>query len=113
VRRTAKHDKHPERGQLRLATGAIVHLNVSKDALYRACLLADRFIRTAEAIGWTLTEPPPPERPAAQPAHRTPLAVETAGEPVYAQLLVDGEPISFLIEERYREEVRVPRRRPT
>src|SRR6266702_8626029 len=37
VRRTAKHDKHPERGHLRLAagerTGAIVQLNVSKDAL--------------------------------------------------------------------------------
>jgi hypothetical protein len=28
--------------------------------------------------------------------------------PTYVQLLVDGEPISFLIEERYRDEPRVP-----
>jgi len=111
VGRTAKHHKHPDRAQLRFAagerTGAIVQTNVSKDALDRALLLANRFIRTAEAIGWSLTEPPPPERPTTQHSHESPT-VETATAPAYVQLLVDGEPMSFLIEERSREEPRVP-----
>jgi hypothetical protein len=112
VRRTAKHHKHPDRARLPFTAaeriGLIINLNVGKYALTRALLLADRFIQTAEAIGWPLTDPPPPGPPSAhrerweQPAAKPTLAPPTA------RLLVDGEPISFLIEERYREESREP-----
>jgi hypothetical protein len=111
VRRTAKHLKYPDRARLRFAaaerSGAIVQINVSKDALHRALLLADQLIRTAEAIGWPLTESPPPEQPTTH-THNEPATVEPPTAPSYVQLLVDGEPMSFLIEERYREEPRSP-----
>jgi hypothetical protein len=67
VRRTAKHEKYPGRAQLPRApaerSGRIIDLSVSKDTLPRALLLADRLIRTAEAIAWTLSDPPAAEPP--------------------------------------------------
>ncbi len=65
VGRTAKHHKLPHRGSIPLTAaqrvGSIIQIDVSKDCLERALLLADRLIRTAEAIGWPLTDSPPPE----------------------------------------------------
>ncbi len=65
VGRTAKQHKCLGRGAIALAanerTGPIVDLDLSKDTLARALLLADRFIRRASAIGWPLTDPAPPE----------------------------------------------------
>jgi hypothetical protein len=112
VRRTAKHEKHPDRARLLFATvertGPIVNLSVSKDTLTRALLLVDRFIQTAEAIGWPLTDPPPPEPPSQHRQRWEPPAPKAIPTPPIARLLVDGEPISFLIEERYREQPREP-----
>jgi hypothetical protein len=112
VRRTAKHEKHPDRARLPFTAGErkgpIVNLNVSKDTLTRALLLADRFIKTAEAIGWPLTDPEPPKPPSPY-EYRPAVPLEDATPPPqYARLLVDGEPIAFLIEERWRQEPRVP-----
>jgi F0F1-type ATP synthase epsilon subunit len=116
VRRTAKHEKLPGRAELPLTAaerpGLIVHLHVSKDTLPRALLLADRFIKTAEAVGWPLTDPAPPDPSAQhqgweQQGSPQPAPDSTRTAPT-ARLLVDGEPIGFLIEERYREEAREP-----
>jgi hypothetical protein len=112
VRRTAKHGNHPDRARLPFTaaerTGPIVNLNVSKGASTRALLLADRFIQAAAAIGWPLTDPPPPEPPSEHRQRWEQPVPEPPPTPRIARLLVDGEPISFLIEERYREEPRIP-----
>jgi F0F1-type ATP synthase epsilon subunit len=112
VRRTAKHKKHPDHAPLQFTpaerSGPIINLNVSKDTLTRALLLADRIVRTAEAMGWQLTDPAPPEPPTAHRQGLEQSVPDPTPTPPIARLLVDGEPITFLIEERYREEPREP-----
>jgi len=112
VHRTAKYEKMPGRSALRLATeerdGLQIEINVSKDALPRALLLADRLIQTAEAVGWTLTDPEPPKPPSPNEYRPAVQVDEETPSPQYARLLVEGEPIAFLIEERCREEPREP-----
>jgi hypothetical protein len=113
VKRTALHAKLPGRMDLKFARGeregGIIDLDVTKDSLPRALLLADRLARTAEGLGWTLQDPPLKEPEPEPPRHRwDPPAPPPKPAPLIAHLLVEGEPIDFRIEERMREEPRVP-----
>jgi hypothetical protein len=114
VKRTALHAKLPRRKDLKLARGeregGIIDLDVTAKTLPRALLLADLLVRTAEGLGWALQDPPPPKPEPEQPRHRwdPPPAPPSKPAPLIAHLLVDGEPIDFRIEERMREEPRVP-----
>ncbi len=72
--------------------------------LDRALLLADRLIRTAEALGWPLQDPPPPEPKKPDPrwfAWEPPVPTPRP-TPVLARLVVDGVEVEFRIEERKR-----------
>jgi hypothetical protein len=112
VRRTAHHRKHPERRSLKFGPsereGGIIDIDVTEDTLPRALLLADLLVRTAEGLGWTLEDPPPPEASEPQRNRWDPPAPPPKPAPLIAHLLVEGEPISVRIEERMREEPRVP-----
>jgi hypothetical protein len=112
VRRTAQHKKHPDRRLLQFARGeregVIVDLQVTDAALNRALLLADRLIRAAGGLGWQLGSPPPPDEPEPHRSRWDPRAPPPKPAPPIARLLVEGEPINFRIEERMREEPRVP-----
>jgi hypothetical protein len=64
----------------------------------------------AEALGWHLTDPAPP-KPSAQrqvweQRDSPQSAAESSPTAPIGRLLVDGEPIGFLIEERYSEAAR-------
>ena len=58
VRRTALHEKLPDRKGLKFERGeklgGIIDLSVTQGALPRALLLADLFVRTAAGLGWPL-----------------------------------------------------------
>jgi hypothetical protein len=112
VRRTAQHKKHPDRRSLQFARGeregVIVDLQVTDAALNRALLLANQLVRTAEGLGWQLGSPPPPDEPEPHRTRWDPPAPPPKPAPPIARLLVEGEPIDFRIEERMREEPRVP-----
>ena len=112
VRRTAKHHKHADGSAVRLAAaereGLLIDIHVSKDSLSRALLLADRFIKTAEAIGWAITDPEPRQQSSRDEYRSSSTEKEAPPPPPLARLLVEGEPIEFLIEERWRHEPRVP-----
>jgi hypothetical protein len=108
VRRTARHERHPQRAWLPFArserSGPIVNLSVTAAALDRALLFADRMIRTAAALGSPLQDPPPvPPKKPDPPRFRweTPAPMPKPG-PVMARLLVDGVEVEFRIEERMR-----------
>jgi hypothetical protein len=111
VRRTAQHKRYPDRRSLKFvrgeSEGGIIDLDVTADALQRALLLADLLLRTAEGLGWPLQDPPPPEEPEPHRNRWDPPAPPPKPAPLIAHLLVEGEPISFRIEERMREEPRV------
>ena len=113
VRRTAKHHKHPDRAMLPFATservGSLVDIDVTPVTLDRALHLADRLIRTAEALGWPIEIPAPSKDPEQPPRSRFQNA-EPAPKPAppLARILVDDEPIAFRIEERYRTDPRTP-----
>jgi len=108
VRRTARHEKHPERASLPFArgerSGPIVNIDVTATLLDRALLLADRLIRTADALGWSLQDPSPPEPKKPEPRRFDwePAVPTPKPTPVLARLLVDGVEIEFRIEERKR-----------
>jgi hypothetical protein len=112
VQRTALHDKYPRHKDLkserRDRSGGLIDIDVTADALERALLLADLLVRTAEGLGWTLQDPPRPEEPEPQRNRWDPPAPPPKPAPLIAHLLVEGEPIDFRIEERLREEPRVP-----
>ena len=114
VRRTALHEKYSGRKDLKFErgekTGGIVDLDVTEGTLQRALLLADLLVRTAEGLGWTLEDPPPPEEPEPHRNRWDPPAPPPKPAPLIAHLLVEGEPISFRVEERICEEPRVPTR---
>jgi hypothetical protein len=84
---------------------------VSANVLERALLFADTLLGAADSLGWAFVSPPPPKRVPQDDWRRSP-AREDEGKskppPVIGQLLVEGERISFRIEERMREEPRTP-----
>ena len=113
VRRTALHQKLPDRKGLKFErgekSGGIIDLDVAKDALPRALPLADLFVRTAEGLGWSLQDPLLKEPEREPPRNRwDPPAPSPEPAPLIARLLVEGEPIAFRIKERMREEPRTP-----
>jgi hypothetical protein len=106
VKRTARHHKHPRRAELTFArgeaAGPLVRLDVSGAVLDRALLLADTFLKTVNTLGWNFVAAPPPktEPDADRYRYGTPPEPPPKPAPVCGQLLVEGEGISFLIEER-------------
>jgi hypothetical protein len=112
VRRTAQHKKHPDWRSLKFGgderSGCLINLDVTEGVLQRTLLLADLLVRSAVGLGWTLQDPPPPVEPEPQQNRWDPPAPPPKPAPLVAHLLVEGEPIDFRIEERMREEPRMP-----
>jgi len=112
VRRTASFHKLPGRGALKLThdetSGPIINVEVSKEMLERALLFADRLIRTAEGLGWTLEALTPAKEAPVQRSRWERAPTPEVPKPLLALLRVEGEPLVFRIEERLRREPRVP-----
>jgi hypothetical protein len=117
VKRTAVRFKHPRRAELHVdrgeRNGPLVPIEVTPSALERALLLADRLLRSAEALGWSFIESPSrakEETTQATPPygrHTQPAPLEPKPPPE-GRLSVLGEEVEIRIEERFREEPRVP-----
>lgn len=107
VRRTARHYHHPRRSELEFprgeAQGPILRLAVSPDALERALLVADRFLRAAGELGWKPIPPQAPEPPDPRHYYGRPPEPKPKTGPDYAELDVNGKRIEFQIEERYED----------
>jgi hypothetical protein len=108
IKRTARRLKHPdsatfefERGE---KTGPVVDVSVSGQVYDRALLLADTFLRAARDLGWTFAAPAP-EKVTADAGVKD---ASTSVRPAIGQLVVEGEPIGFRIEERMRDLPREP-----
>ena len=105
VKRTARHYKHPRRGELKFtrgeAQGAILHLAVSPDTLDRALLFADTFLKAAAELSWTPIAPLEPEPPDPHRYYGRPPEPKPNPGPRYVDLEVDGHRIEFSIEERF------------
>lgn len=115
VKRTARLLKHPSRSGLSFArgekSGPVVSMSVTHATLDRACLLADAILRSCESLGWTFTEmlQKEPDLPLGNYGDRVPETQNLASRtPPIGQLLVEGERITFQIEERLRIEEREP-----
>jgi hypothetical protein len=112
VKRSALRMKHPSRGEWTFnrgeKTGPIVHIEVTDGARDRALLLADSLLRATEALGWTFVATPSPKPQETYGRRREPLPEATKSEPVIGRFLVEGEHVGLRIEERLREEPRVP-----
>jgi hypothetical protein len=117
IKRTALRRKHAERSQLTFErgekTGALVDLVVTDAVLDRALLVADTLLRAAESLGWTFDDPLILNQKQGRPAEveeKSPNADHKgeATEPNKGRLLVEGEQVAFLIEERFRIESREP-----
>ena len=115
VKRTAKHLRHPRRAELTLAhrekSGPIVPLDVTDGTMDRALLLADRLLRAADALGWSFDAPPPPKPTPEDRRYgygHAPLPQPPKSSPPIGHLVVQGEVVCFCIEERMREESRIP-----
>ena len=120
VKRTAVRLKHPRRAELSFdrneRSGALVPIEGTPEALERALLLADRLLRSAEALGWSFLDPASRRKEASEEeAHSQPRYGRYAQPeppapqtPPEGRLLVEGEEIEIRIEERFREEPRVP-----
>lgn len=120
VKRTAVRLKHPRRAELHFdrgeRNGHLVPIEVTPKALERALLLADQLLRSADALGWSFIDPASRSEGTAeeekQPAprygrHAEPPPAEPKPPPE-GRLLVEGEEVEIRIEERFREEPRVP-----
>ena len=105
VKRTARHYKHPHRSELTLPagqkSGPILRLDVSPDALDRALLFADTFLRAAAEQGWSPIPPKEPDPPDSRHYYGRPPEPKPHRSPHYADLDVDGHRIEFRIEERF------------
>ena len=109
VKRTARHFKHArcaefvfDRGE---RVGPLVSLDVSRGVLDRACLLADRILKTCESLGWSFVAP---ERKSVE-LERSHERYRSPEPPLpMGQILVAGERVGLHIEERLREEKREP-----
>ena len=120
VKRTAIRLKHPRRAELHFDRGErggpLVPIEVTPEASERALLVADQLLRSAEALGWTFIDPashrketPEEETHSAPRYDRCAKADPSAPKPPpEGRLLVEGEEIEIRIEERFREEPRVP-----
>jgi hypothetical protein len=119
VKRTAIDAKAIGRRDLTFAkaerNGPIVPMSVTESSLKRALLLADQLLRAAESLSWTFGESVILKKKAAEEAERIRSqygrhAPPEAPKPEFAEgrLWVEGEEISFRIEEKLREEPRVP-----
>jgi hypothetical protein len=120
VKRTAIRLKHPQRTEFTFQrgerTGPIVDLNVTQDASERALLLADSLLRAADTLGWIFDDPADlrkkqrnPERPHSESStswrdEGSTNTEKVNTEPNNGRLLVEGEQVSFRIEERFRDE---------
>jgi hypothetical protein len=107
VKRTARHYKHARRAELELkrgeATGPILCLDVSPEALERALLFSDTFLKAAAELNWTPIPPREPERPGPRHYYGRPPEPPKRTGPDYADLDVNGHRIEFRIEERFEE----------
>ena len=130
VKRTARHYKHPRRGELKFTrgrgnsgtesnvpfvqqrqsasnaqkarlTGPILQLAVSPDTLDRALLFADTFLKAAAELRWSPIPPPEPEPPDPRHYYGRPPEPKPNPGPRYVDLEVDGHRIEFSIEERF------------
>jgi hypothetical protein len=117
IKRTALRRKHAERSRFTFErgekTGAVVDLAVTGAVLDRALLLADTLLRAAEALGWAFDDPLVLNQKQGRPAEveeRSSNADQKgdATEPNKGRLLVEGEQVAFLIEERFRTDPRQP-----
>jgi hypothetical protein len=119
VKRTAVHEKYPRRNELRFdrgeRSGPTVPIAVTESALERALLLADRLLRAAASLGWNFDESEILKQKAKEEAERMRSQYGRHAppeppkpEPPPGRLWVDGEEIAFRIEEKLREEPRVP-----
>jgi hypothetical protein len=114
VKRTARHLKHSRRAELKFErgenSGPVLAIDTTDAVLDRALLLADTLLRAAEVLGWTFVQvlPATPEPQQSSYGRReTEPPTPTPTHPI-GQLTVEGERIEFRIEERLREEPRVP-----
>lgn len=115
VRRTAIAQRQPRRGEISFAkgerSGPILDVRASNVVLERALSFADTFLRSAELLGWSLVAPPRPESLPHDEGRRSVASgpeTKPKREPMIGQLLVEGERVPFVIEERLREEPREP-----
>jgi len=123
VKRTAVRLKHPRRAELTFdrgeRSGALVPIEVTPEALERALLLADQLLRSAETLGWSFIEPASRAKGASEEethsasrygryAQAEPPAPPPPPPPPEGRLVVAGEEVEIRIEERFREEPRVP-----
>jgi hypothetical protein len=118
IKRTALRSKHPDRSELTFErgekAGSLVEMQVTSDALERALLLADTLLRAAQALGWEFGECASKETEDSNTQgirRRERNSAETPRpdpEPPIGRLIVKGEEVIFRIEERFRDEKRVP-----
>jgi hypothetical protein len=112
VKRSALRLKHPSRSEWKFnrgeRTGPIVHIEVTDGARDRALLLADSLLRATEALGWTFIATPRPKPQETHGRGREPVPESSKPEPAIGRFLVEGEQVGIRIEERLREEPRVP-----
>jgi hypothetical protein len=117
VKRTAVRNKHPRCSELTFQrgekAGPVVALDVTKEALERALLLADTLLRAAGHLGWVFDDPRVFAKQRAGASGVEKAAPDThegeqPDEPYTGRLLVEGEQVAFRIEERLREEPRSP-----
>jgi hypothetical protein len=112
VKRTAQLLKHPRRSALTFAraekAAPSVAIEVSEPVLDRALLLADTLLRTADGLGWKFVAALPTATTDAHRSNRVARATDALSRGNVGQLLIDEERISFRIEERCKDEPRVP-----
>ena len=116
VKRTALRLKHPRRGEFRFGhgerDGPHVTIAVTPESLERALLLADQLLRCAETLGWSFIESASNAKEETQIApgvgRHANLEASAPKPPPEGRLLILSEEVEIRIEERFREEPRVP-----
>jgi hypothetical protein len=117
VKRTAVGLKYRGISKLKLvgsdARGPVIDMQVTDHVFDRALRLADTILRAAETLGWEFGD----AKTLYQRQGRTPIddarwpnsyAAPEGPEVDFGRLLVEGEQIALRIEERRRDEARVP-----
>jgi hypothetical protein len=108
VKRTARRLKHSDAATLAFErgekTGPIVDMSMSREVTDRALRLADMFLRAAQELGWSFVMPAPEKSTTDSDARDE----STSRGPAVGQLVVEGEPIGFRIEERMKDVPREP-----
>lgn len=112
VKRTARHHRHARKAELTFErgerTGPIVSMDVTDGTLDRACLLADRILKTCEALGWSFVVPTPKDEEKAQSQRHGETEPARVEHVPLGQILIEAECVGLHIEERLREELRTP-----